>query len=221
MRELKDSYHDEGVLITSIKYTKIIKTLVVESLPESSVKSVQLSNAESNDPVPFSGSDSNESEAPVSGIGSGLNPVNKKIQTRPYSTMSSVPYYKINKVPSVKQVCLYSRVPSLIRLERSKNGSFYFDGLESVNLLHSQRLKEILDSITGKIMEIDSLNDKGYVNSTRLSDYPVLCGYLEAYIKSKKLENLDEDALVGLSVQERLNKIDSVLTLREKRVLII
>lgn len=104
---------------------------------------------------------------------------------------------------------------------RSPNGSFSFDGIESVNLLHSRHLKDILDSITGKILDIESINAKGYVNSTRLSDYPVLSGYLEAYVKSKKLAKMGADALEGLSAQERMKRIDSELTLREKRVLII
>lgn len=227
MHKLRGSYHDECVLITSIKYTKVIKTLVVESLPDSSVISDQVSNAESNDPVVFSGSDSIESEVSnvsvsvSSKASDGLSFANKVGNSRPYSTKASVPYHKINTPPVVNRVCLFSRFPSVIRLERSTNGSFYFDGLDAVNLLHSQRLKEILDGITGKILEIDSINDKGYVNSTRLSDYPVLRDYLDSYVKPKKLEKLDDETLAGLSNQKRLNLIDSALTLREKRIMII
>lgn len=215
---IKASYHGESVLITSIKYTRVVKTLVVASLPDSPVKSVQTSNAVSNDPVPFSGSDPTESEAPVSGLRSGLKPLNK---SRPYSTMASVPYYKINKAPSVNQVCLYSRVPPLIRLSRLENGSFKFDGLDSVNLLHSRGLKEVLDSIKGKMRELESINDKGYINSTRLSDYPVLSGYLKPYVKSKKLDKLEIDELESMGEQGILNLLDKGLTLREKRVLVV
>jgi hypothetical protein len=216
--KMKSSYHDESILISSIKYTKILKTLVVVSLPAETVKSDQALSAGSNDPVPFSGSDSIESEAPVSGLGSVLNPVNKKIQTRHYSTKALLPYYKINNAPSVKQVCLFSRVPPVIRLERSKNGSFYFSGLESVDVLHGRHLKDILDGIIGKVRELESVNDKGYQNSTRLSDYPVLSGYLIPYVKSKKLESM---SMKDMNEKDILNTLDKVLTLNEKRVLVV
>jgi hypothetical protein len=111
-------------------------------------------------------------------------------------------------------------MPSLIKLERSSNGSFKFN-LDDINLLHSQRLKEILDSISEKIKEVESLNAKGYVNTTRLSDYPLLNGYLDSYVKNKELEEMDSGALSRLSTRERMEKLDSSLTLREKRVLIV
>ena len=73
----------------------------------------------------------------------------------------------------------------LIRLERLHTGSFYFSGLESISseeLLHSDRLKEIYESITGIVRELESINDRGYITSTKLSDFPVLSGYLEEYV---------------------------------------
>jgi hypothetical protein len=119
------------------------------------------------------------------------------------------------------QASSVSRAPPIIRLVRDSNGSFTFEGLESNNLLHSQRLKEILDGIKGKIRELESVTDKGYINSTRLSDFPVLSGYLRPYIKSKRLEKLDGVALSKLSEKEILQILDKELTFREKRVLII
>jgi len=139
-----------------------------------------------------------------------------KMQSHHYSTTAIVPYTKIMKTPKVDGMCFYSRMPSLIKLERSSNGSFKYD-LDGINLLHSQRLKEILDSITEKIKEVESINAKGYVNTTRLSDYPLLNGYLDTYVKSKKVKIKK----LGLSTVERLEKLDSSLTLREKRVLIV
>jgi hypothetical protein len=134
--------------------------------------------------------------------------------------MKSEPYQKINIAQPGGSLCLFTRVPSLIKLARHSNGSFYLDGLESNNLMHSQRLREILDSIIAKILELESINAKGYVNSTRLSDYPILSGYLEPYVKSVKLASLDGVGLAKLSEQGKLNLIDSELTLREKRVII-
>jgi len=207
---VKPSYHDESVLITSIKYTKVVKTLVVASLSDKVEKSSSPLNAGSNDTVSPSESDTLESKA--------LRPVTQKMQSRLYSTAASLPYVKIIKPPKVSGVCLYSRMPSLLKLERSSNGSFKFN-LDGINLLHSQRLKEVLDSISEKIKEVESINAKGYVNTTSLSNYPVLCNYLDAYVLCKKLEVADPDGV--MSTVERLKIIDSTLTLREKRVLII
>jgi len=52
-------------------------------------------------------------------------------------------------------------------------------------------------------------------------EVPVLSGYLEAYVKCKKLEKMDPEALLGLSAQEKVNMIDNVLTMNEKRVLVV
>lgn len=230
--EVKSSYHDESILITSIKYTKVIKTLVVASLSDKVVKSSSSLITDSNDTVSPSVSDPSESKALK--VTSALSPVTPKIHSRHYSTWSGgmgdgydmgvemgflSPITKIVKDPKVEAVCL-KRLPSLIKLERSSNGSFKFN-LDGVNLLHSQRLKEVLDEIIKKVRDVESINAKGYVNTTRLSDYPILKTYLDTYVKSKKLEKLDTDTLAGLSTVERLEKLDSILTLREKRVLIV
>jgi len=215
--KVKSSYHDESVLITSIKYTKVIKTLVLASLSDKVLNPSSPLNTGLNDTVSPTVSDPLESKAQK--VPEPLSSVTPKMQSRHYSTKASVPYTKIMKTPKVDGVCFYSRMPSLIKLKRSSNGSFNFDldgiNLDGINLLHSQRLKEVLDCITVKINEVESINAKGYVNTTRLSDYPVLNGYLDTYVKIKELEKMDSDAL------SRLEKLDSCLTLREKRVLIV
>jgi hypothetical protein len=85
--EVKSSYHDESILITSIKYTKVIKTLVVASLSDKVGKSSSSLNAGSNDTVSPSVSDP-----------TALSP---KMQSRHYSTKASVPYTKIMKEPKL------------------------------------------------------------------------------------------------------------------------
>jgi hypothetical protein len=224
--KIKGSYHDESVLITSIKYTKVLKNLVVVSLPENPPKSEQASNAASKDPGTLTGSDVYDPEVYKSPASKGsdalkLKPLNIINTSRAYSTMKSEPYQKINIAQPGGSLCLFSRAPSIIRLARHSNGSFYFEGLDSNNLIHSQRLKEILNGIIGKIRELESVNDKGYINSTRLSDYPVLSGYLRPYVNSKVLAKYDDSALANLSEKAKLQIIDKELTLREKRVLII
>lgn len=241
---LRAYYHGEELLITSIKYTMVVTKIVEESLPvkpESDAVPVMTSKDGTKDSEqPLSEFVSNEQEVlgeedlgeedlgnlnnPGRGA-SGYSKLSDCVKSvnisRSYSTKASSPYEKINIAPVVNHVCLYHRVPSLIRLERGENGSFYFEGLNSTNLLHSQRLKEILNGIIGIIRELESVNDKGYINSTRLSDYPVLSGYLRPYVKSKFLEKLDDGALARLSESEKSSVIDKELTLREKRVLII
>jgi len=234
---IESEYHDETILITSIKYTRVVKTLVVASLPDNVDKSPSPPLITgSNDAVSPSVSGPSESKvsngvkvAPLGVLGNKKS-VNQ-IQSREFSSSSSssssssikssqplslVPYYKINTLPKLNQICLYSRKPSVITMERLLTGQYSFGDLRCVNLLHSQRLKEILDCITEEISKIESINDKGYVNTTRLSDYPVLNNYLDTYVKNK-----DSDVLVGLSNRERLEKLDSSLSLREKRVLIV
>lgn len=131
----------------------------------------------------------------------------------------------LRMVPSgVRMVsCILPEEPSkasvlpVIRLERKEDGSFYFSGLDEYKnseLLDSRILKEILDCITGKIRELESVNDKGYINFTQLSKYPVLCDYLPAYVILK------EDLPADSDYEDQLDALDSSLSLREKRVII-
>jgi hypothetical protein len=105
---------------------------------------------------------------------------------------------------------IVSNKSPVIKLVRDRSGSYTLSGLDGVNLLHSQRLREILKSISSVSEELESINARGYVNSTKLSDFPVLSGYLKEYVKPK----------AGAKGENSLNQLDSCLTLREKRVLV-
>jgi len=213
-------YHDEKLLITSIKYTRVVRTLVVASLPSKEVLKSESQPLITGPYDAVSPSVSGPSESKALKVTEALSPVTQKMQSRQYSTNAIVPYTKIIPEPKLEGVCL-NRVPSLIKLVRSPNGSYKFEGLETSNLLGYRALNNILNEVKKKQRELESLTFKGYVNSTRLSDYPVLSGYLEAYVKCKKLEKMDPEALLGLSDQEKMNMIDNVLTMNEKRVLVV
>lgn len=94
---IESVYHEESILITSIKYTRVVKTLVVASLPDNVVNSSsQPLITASDDTVSPSVSDPSESKDSMSGSGSSkvsvsLSPVTKMIHSRHYSTKVSVP----------------------------------------------------------------------------------------------------------------------------------
>jgi hypothetical protein len=238
--QIKVSYHDENVLITSIRYTK--KTLVEENLPSIAPNSdTSSSKAASKDPVAFTGSDAFESEvsnvgvlgmlkSPVAGVSESskvsdtlkLNSVNNKNSSRSYSThvvpaMDLVSYV----VPAM------DLVPYGVRLLRKSNGKFYIEG---INLLNPDspdlkvHLSVLIAQISGLMREIESVNAGGYCNLTRLSDIPVISDYLKVYVQSDKPEISDylksEEALDQLGKHGVLKAIDKLLTQHEKRVLL-
>lgn len=213
MREYQELYNSgfqlsvEGMELTSIKYERLI--LVQETLPQSSVKS------------PDAVAPSADSASLPSRVETLVNSVPQKIQSRHYSTKASFPCQKEIIVPQPVGIVPFHRVPAVIRLSRLANGSFKFDGLDTVNLMHVRPLQAVLNEVRGKLRDLESITAKGYVNSTCLSDYPVLSGYLEAYVKCKKFDKMEPEALSRLSVQEKLSMLDSVLTLNEKRVLVV
>jgi hypothetical protein len=110
----------------------------------------------------------------------------------------------------VKIEYLVSGRTPLISLVRGSSGSYTLSGLEGVNLFHSQRLREILKIIKSVSKELESINIRGFVTSTHLSDYPIMKDYLKEYVKA------DPRHKGGSS----LKSLDSRLTLREKRVLV-
>lgn len=223
-------YPGEELPITSIKYARVVTTIVEDSLPsKASNPSSELVSANPSSELVSANEETKDSEEPLSESVSNESKVYGQValgsasvgSKRYYSTKAIVPYQKENIVPQPAGIVPFHRVPSLIKMVRSPNGSFKFDGLDLVNLLHSRGLKDVLDSIKGKMRELESINDKGYINSTRLSDYPVLSGYLKPYVKSKKLDKLEIDELESMGEQGILNLLDKGLTLREKRVLVV
>jgi hypothetical protein len=110
----------------------------------------------------------------------------------------------------VKIEYLVSGRTPLISLVRGSSGSYILSGLEGVNLLHSQRLREILKSIRSVSEELASINSRGFVTSTLLSDYPILKDYLKEYVKADPRDKGEIS----------LKRLDSRLTLGEKRVLV-
>jgi hypothetical protein len=233
-KDVRASYPGEDVKITNVKCTKVMKPLleykmsVIDSTPISDSKVVSKDPDTGLKPEAETGSLSDESDSYKllsKEQGSKPKAPNQKPGVRSYSTKvsfsknwsKSVVEYSL---PQQQYICL-PRVPSIIRLVRGSNGSFYFEGLESTNLLHSHRLREVLSSITGKIRELESINDKGYITSTKISDYPVLSGYLKSYVTNDSLSRLSVEGLAKLGDRGVLNILDESLTLREKRVLIM
>jgi hypothetical protein len=224
---LRACYHGEELLITSIKYTRVVTTIVEESLPVkpvSDVASVMTSKDETKDPVaPLSGSVSFEPEASSVGVLGKLKGGNL-IQARSFCTMKSEP---VSLVPYVSP--RLDLVPRVINLLRDEKGSFYLDEI-SMNLLNvdSPDLKEHLSRLITLIrvmyQSIESVNDGGYCNITRLSDIPVISDYLKVYVQTTDPELTDYlksiRALDEIGLQRVLKHFDEVLTQREKVVLL-
>ena len=236
---IKGSYHDENVLITSIRYTK--KTLVEENLPPIAPDSdTSSSKAASKDPVAFAGSDAFESE--VSNVGilgklkSPVAPLSESSKVSETLKINSVNKnssrsYSTKVVPAMDLVSyvvpVMDLVPYGVRLLRKSNGKFYIEG---INLLKADspdlkvHLSALIAQISGLMREIESVNVGGYCNLTRLSDIPVISEYLKVYVQSDKPEL--SDYLKGGDAQDQLGKqgvlkaLDNYLTQREKRVLL-
>jgi hypothetical protein len=249
---LRASYHGEELLITSIKYTRVVTTIVEESLPVKPVSdavSVMTSKDGTKDSEqPLSESVSNEEEvlgkpgAPASGyskLSDGVKSVrNYSTHTRTHTrspvqvsdSVSLVPYVKSDKaiVPYVSGFkAEEAQFHSEISLLRSENGSFYLNNVglltpDSINLrIH---LRQLIALLNGLKKELESVNSNGYCNLTRISDVPVLSGYLINYVNSDIIDSLSSDGnLSSLSSEVKvglLNDLDAKLSLREKRVLL-
>lgn len=226
MREYQELYNSdfqlsaEGMELTSIKYKRLI--LVQETLPQSSVKS------------PDAVSPSADSASLPSRVGSPPAPS----QIRKYSTRTLKPGSEVQTVTKSSTGVVHTRtvypdgiiktetkrpdgiVVPLQRMDpkvlllREENGSYKFTGIDSITLSDVRSLQDILTAVKEKQRHIDLINTKGYVNSTRLSSYPILKGYLKTYINEKE---------PGANVQRvdvTLESLDNRLTLNEKRVLV-
>lgn len=222
---IRDYYHGEEVKIRSIKYTRVVTTLVEEVMPESEYSS--------NSTMTPKG-DSEEIEKPLSesvsiehgftGLGLGKKTRKNLMQSRQFSTMKSEP---VSLVPYVSPHL--DLVPRVIKLLRDDKGSYYLDAI-SINLLklESPDLKEHLSSLITHIRDlfrsVESVNDNGYCNITRLSDVPVIADYLKVYLQTGNSEVTDylksSRALDEIGLQGVLKRFDEVLTPREKVVLL-
>jgi hypothetical protein len=221
--QLKDYYHGEEVIITSIKYTRVVTTLVEEIMPDkiSESSSTMTQKGESKDfEQPLSESDSIEPGFTRLGKANVFKP----IQLRQFSTMKSEP---VSLVPYVSP--RLDLVPRVISLLRDEKGLFYLDAI-SMNLLNvdSPDLKEHLSSLITLIrtmyQSMESVNARGYCNITRLSDIPVISDYLKVYVRTTDPELTDylksSRALDEIGLQRVLKHFDEVLTQREKVVLL-
>jgi hypothetical protein len=231
--KIKDYYHGEEVIITSIKYTRVVTTLVEEIMPDkiSESSSTMTQKGESSSTMTQKG-EAKDFEQPLSesvSIEPGFTRLGKKngvnqMQSRQFSTKKSEP---VSLVPYVSP--RLDLVPRVISLLRDEKVLFYLDDI-SMNLLNvdSPDLKEHLSSLITLIRRIyesmESVNAGGYCNITRLSDIPVISDYLKVYVQTTDPELTDylksSRALDEIGLQRVLKHFDEVLTQREKVVLL-
>lgn len=247
---IRSNYHGEELLITSIKYTRVVTTIVEDSLPEkpsSEVVSVMASKEETKDSEqPLSASVSSEYEvftkppgnpdfqklpgSPESGCSKISDGVKSVTSSRSYSTQTHRPVQisaSVSLVPYVSPPV--DLVPRKISLLRGVNGSFYLDEV-SMNLLNidspdlKDHLSSLITQIRGVYESIESVNAGGYCNITRLSDMPEISSYLNVYVHHPK-SDIDSylqssKGLDELGLKGILKAYDNILTAREKVVLL-
>lgn len=134
---IRGYYHGEELEITSIKYTRVVRTIVEETLPSkpsSEVKSVMGSNEETKDSEqqPLSDSVSNELEVYRKTSGIPVYPKRKysthtRSHVRSSDSVTLVPYEssRLDLVPYESR--RLDLVPRKINLLRDVKGSFYLD----------------------------------------------------------------------------------------------
>jgi hypothetical protein len=193
LREYQDLYNSEISLrsssITSIKYKRVQVSLVEETLPVKASSSFASKESGLSREVPSS---------------------KKLLQLREYSTTT------VKTSPSrIVGIVPFHRVPPSVTLKRLDNGSFEFEGLDRAHLLNVRPLTDILHLLKEKLRELESINSRGYINSTRLSAYPILSGYLPSYVEAPKKD------LSSKTEEELIQILDDRLTLNEKRVLVV
>jgi hypothetical protein len=100
-----------------------------------------------------------------------------------------------------------SKMDDMVILKRDGIGLFQLSEIDKWDITSLERLKEEIKIVRSILT---SVNKKGYVNDTRLIDYPLYAELVMAFVELK-----DEDKING-SYQEILEKKESLLRTHEK-----